>query len=59
DCWYHGSGQQDILIWEWVTFFGWIDASILYCAIVIIMVIRKLNLVAKQIDAMDFSSTSR
>ncbi|CAG8735066.1 17510_t:CDS:2, partial [Cetraspora pellucida] len=59
DCWYRDSSQQRALIWEWVTLFGWIDASILYCVIVIIMVIRKLNSVAKQIDALDFSSTSR
>ncbi|CAG8769014.1 20233_t:CDS:2, partial [Cetraspora pellucida] len=58
-CWYRGSGQQYNLIWEWATFYGWIDASILYCAIVIIMVIRKLHLVAKKIDGLDFSSTSR
>ncbi|CAG8558779.1 9855_t:CDS:2 [Cetraspora pellucida] len=58
-CWYRGAGQQYILIWEWTTFFGWMDASILYCAIVIIMIIRKLNLVAKQFDTLDFSSTSR
>ncbi|CAG8753166.1 17621_t:CDS:2, partial [Cetraspora pellucida] len=44
---------------EWATFYGWMDASVLYCAIVIIMVIRKLNLVAKQIDGLDFSSTFR
>ncbi|CAG8693261.1 3828_t:CDS:2 [Cetraspora pellucida] len=58
-CWYHDSGQQYILIWEWVTFFGWMYASITYCAIVIIMVIRKLNLAAKQIDTSNFSSNSR
>ncbi|CAG8640619.1 22239_t:CDS:2 [Cetraspora pellucida] len=58
-CWYRGSGQHSIFIWEWVTFYGWIYASILYCAIVIIMVIVKLHLVAKQIDTFDFSSTSR
>ncbi|CAG8732513.1 20348_t:CDS:2, partial [Cetraspora pellucida] len=58
-CWYRGAGQLYNLIWEWSTFYGWMDASILYCAIVIIMVIRKLNLVANQIDGLDFSSTSR
>ncbi|CAG8599290.1 27500_t:CDS:2 [Gigaspora margarita] len=42
-CWYRDSGKEYNIIWQWVTFFGWVDVSILYCAIVIIMVIRKLR----------------
>ncbi|CAG8730470.1 14508_t:CDS:1, partial [Cetraspora pellucida] len=57
--WYHDSGQHYIFIWQFGTFFGWIYASILYCAIVIIMVIGKLNSVAKQIDTLDFTLTSQ
>ncbi|CAG8568835.1 21608_t:CDS:2 [Cetraspora pellucida] len=58
-CWYRFSGQESNIIWEWITFFGWIDASILYCAIVIIMVVRKLKFVAKQTDVADFSLASQ
>ncbi|CAG8645338.1 3968_t:CDS:2, partial [Dentiscutata heterogama] len=58
-CWYRDSGQVYNIIWQWVTFDSWIDASILYCAIVVIMVIRKLKFAEKQIDTFDSSSTSR
>ncbi|CAG8639205.1 5894_t:CDS:2, partial [Cetraspora pellucida] len=58
-CWYRFSGEKSNIIWEWTTFFGWIDASILYCGIVIIMVVRKLKFVAKQTDDVDFSLVSR
>ncbi|CAG8624219.1 450_t:CDS:2 [Cetraspora pellucida] len=33
-----------------MTLFGWIDASILYCAVVVLMVIGKLRSVTKKID---------
>ncbi|RIB10125.1 hypothetical protein C2G38_2146214 [Gigaspora rosea] len=49
-CWYLNPGQEYNLIWQWITLFGWIYASILYCAIVIIMVIRKLRSVKKEVD---------
>ncbi|CAG8534515.1 964_t:CDS:2 [Dentiscutata erythropus] len=49
-CWYRDSGQEYNIIWQWVTLFGWIDVSILYCAIVVIMVIRKLRYVTKKVD---------
>ncbi|KAF0411860.1 hypothetical protein F8M41_008158 [Gigaspora margarita] len=49
-CWYRDSGQDHGLIWQWVTLFGWINASILYCAI---MVIRKLKYMAKDVDAFE------
>ncbi|CAG8674117.1 7417_t:CDS:2, partial [Dentiscutata erythropus] len=58
-CWYRFPGQKKNIIWEWITFFGWVDVSILYCVIVIIMVVRKLKLLAKQTDVFDFSSDSR
>ncbi|CAG8773491.1 24524_t:CDS:2 [Dentiscutata erythropus] len=59
NCWYLTSDHKRKIIWEWVTLFSWIDTSILYCAIVIIMVIRKLKFAAKQMDAFDFSLTTR
>ncbi|CAG8781523.1 28849_t:CDS:2, partial [Racocetra persica] len=57
-CWYRHSGQKQNIIWQWITFFGWVDLSILYCAIVVIMVIRKLGSVTKNVDALN-SSTSQ
>ncbi|CAG8564470.1 4098_t:CDS:2, partial [Gigaspora margarita] len=56
-CWYRDTGQEYNMIWQWATLFGWIDASILYCAIVIIMVIRKLKNISEKVDELD-SSTS-
>ncbi|KAF0547203.1 hypothetical protein F8M41_000775 [Gigaspora margarita] len=56
-CWYRDTGQVYNMIWQWATLFGWIDASILYCAIVIIMVIRKLKNISEKVDELD-SSTS-
>ncbi|KAF0561198.1 hypothetical protein F8M41_023985 [Gigaspora margarita] len=49
-CWYRDSGQEHNIIWQWITLFGWIDASILYCAIIVIMVIIKLRSVTKNVD---------
>ncbi|CAG8449790.1 12882_t:CDS:2 [Dentiscutata heterogama] len=49
-CLYHYLGQEKNLIWQWITFFGWIYASILYCMIVVIMVIKKLKSVKKEVD---------
>ncbi|CAG8496537.1 3873_t:CDS:2 [Gigaspora rosea] len=49
-CWYRDSGQENNIIWQWITLFGWIDASILYCAIIVIMVIIKLRSVTKNVD---------
>ncbi|CAG8703844.1 28733_t:CDS:2, partial [Dentiscutata erythropus] len=49
-CWYHNSGQENDFILQWVTLFGWIYASILYCVIVVIMVIRKLKSAKKEVD---------
>ncbi|KAF0497055.1 hypothetical protein F8M41_020807 [Gigaspora margarita] len=57
NCWYRDSGQKYNIIWQWVTFFGWIDASILYCTIVVIMVIRKLKTATKIIDDFDSSAS--
>ncbi|CAG8469886.1 3413_t:CDS:2 [Cetraspora pellucida] len=42
-CWYRDSGEEHSIIWQWITFFGWVDVSILYCAVIITMVIRKLK----------------
>ncbi|RIB19273.1 hypothetical protein C2G38_1277010 [Gigaspora rosea] len=42
-CWYVDSGKEHNIIWQWLTLFGWIDLSILYCAIVVIMVVIKLR----------------
>ncbi|CAG8556136.1 16565_t:CDS:2 [Dentiscutata heterogama] len=58
-CWYRFSGQKKNMIWEWTTYFGWINTSILYCALVIIMVVRKLKFMANQTDVFDLSSASR
>ncbi|CAG8773367.1 28767_t:CDS:2, partial [Gigaspora margarita] len=56
-CWYRDSGQEYNIIWQWATLFGWVHASILYCAIVIIMVIQKLKNLSEKVDEFD-SSTS-
>ncbi|CAG8466807.1 9136_t:CDS:2, partial [Dentiscutata heterogama] len=58
-CWYRDSGREESIIWQWFTLFGWIDASILYCAIVVILVIRKLRSVKKEIDDVFDSATSQ
>ncbi|RIB10131.1 hypothetical protein C2G38_2250961 [Gigaspora rosea] len=50
DCWYRDSGQGYNLIWQWVTLYVWIYASILYCMFVVIMVIRKLRYMKKEVD---------
>ncbi|CAG8826642.1 36740_t:CDS:2, partial [Racocetra persica] len=31
-CWYRDTGEEHCIIWQWITFFGWVDAAILYCA---------------------------
>ncbi|KAF0544261.1 hypothetical protein F8M41_002922 [Gigaspora margarita] len=49
-CWYRDSGQEYNLIWQWATLFGWVHASTLYCAFVIIMVIRKLKNISEKVD---------
>ncbi|CAG8565451.1 14784_t:CDS:2 [Dentiscutata erythropus] len=59
NCWYLATNPKNKIIWQWVTLFSWIDASILYCAIVIIMVIRKLKFVAEKFDSSDYSLTTR
>ncbi|RIB13934.1 hypothetical protein C2G38_2196495 [Gigaspora rosea] len=57
-CWYRDSGEEYNIIWQWLTLFGWIYASILYCAIVVIMVIRKLRSINKEInDVYDYSTS--
>ncbi|CAG8741323.1 2296_t:CDS:1, partial [Dentiscutata heterogama] len=58
-CWYRGSGEEYNIIWQWATLFGWIYASIIYCAIIVIMVIKKLRFVKKEIDdGFDSNSTT-
>ncbi|CAG8646775.1 16796_t:CDS:2 [Dentiscutata erythropus] len=57
-CWYRDSGQNYNIIWQWITLFGWVDASILYCAIVVFMVIRKLSYATKNTDDFDSSQLS-
>ncbi|CAG8799857.1 20805_t:CDS:2, partial [Dentiscutata erythropus] len=47
------------IIWQWLTLFGWIDTSILYCTIVVILVIRKLRSVKKEFDDVFNSATSQ
>ncbi|CAG8835442.1 30329_t:CDS:2, partial [Gigaspora margarita] len=49
-CWYRDSGQEYNLIWQWATLFVWVHASTLYCAFVIIMVIRKLKNISEKVD---------
>ncbi|CAG8754474.1 11912_t:CDS:2, partial [Dentiscutata erythropus] len=56
-CWYRDSGQTHNIIWEWVTLFGWIDASILYCTTVVIMIIWKLRTVSKQVEILKSSNS--
>ncbi|KAF0403104.1 hypothetical protein F8M41_009365 [Gigaspora margarita] len=56
-CWYVDSGKEHNIIWQWLTLFGWIDLSILYCAIIVIMVVIKLRSV--DIDDDLGSSTSQ
>ncbi|KAF0405448.1 hypothetical protein F8M41_008928 [Gigaspora margarita] len=58
-CWYRDSGEEYNIIWQWLTLFGWIYASILYCAIVVIMVIRKLRSINKEINDVYGYSTSQ
>ncbi|CAG8535013.1 13487_t:CDS:2 [Cetraspora pellucida] len=59
DCWYRDSGEKHNIIWEWVTLYGWTGVSILYCAIVVIIVIIKLRSVTKNVNTLDNSSTSQ
>ncbi|RIB06856.1 hypothetical protein C2G38_2046464 [Gigaspora rosea] len=56
-CWYRGSGQEYNIIWQWATLYGWVDVSILYCAIVIIMVIRKLKNISEKVDDLNYSTS--
>ncbi|CAG8501819.1 4948_t:CDS:2, partial [Scutellospora calospora] len=50
NCWYRNSGQKDNVLWEWLTLFGWVALSVLYCAIVVIWVFIKLYSVTRKID---------
>ncbi|KAF0469563.1 hypothetical protein F8M41_025518 [Gigaspora margarita] len=57
-CWYRNSGQVENIIWQWVTLFSWIVVSILYCAFVVMLVIKKLKSVTKKADLLDSSQVS-
>ncbi|KAF0469565.1 hypothetical protein F8M41_025520 [Gigaspora margarita] len=57
-CWYRDSGRLYNIIWQWVTLFVWVIASILYCAFVVTMVIRKLKSATTNGDHLNSSQVS-
>ncbi|CAG8494998.1 7722_t:CDS:2, partial [Dentiscutata erythropus] len=57
-CWFRDSGQKYNIIWQWITLFGWVVMSIIYCTIVVIMVIGKLKSATKKPDNFDSSHLS-
>ncbi|ORY07726.1 hypothetical protein K493DRAFT_295361 [Basidiobolus meristosporus CBS 931.73] len=41
-CWWTNSYTSKTILWEWMTYLGWIAISVLYCTIAVSLVIYKL-----------------